>query len=344
MPFHIQLKLTMRLLQPIFYSILILLTTLSSCTTFKTVQNSGVLNTMAIELDDENVKYERLESKFNRRTFGGFLKGAENKNIVEATVIHNNNGSKTRATMNFFGAPGLQLTSLLTLSFGYYRGFLSDWFQSRDVEEEQIFDPYVKVLSAFAAAAFGLITNENLWRPFNGSRSEREAFHSTMKQNPDADFYSFPYAEFEVKPSLFSTRWSGTQRIVAANISDDIIPDFSASNRLETQAPQSPSNAAEDEKGAPSEQSSFETETDDSIAIHRIYNSEIEGSWPTINGKVVKIGSKGTYQTSKKRTSNVVVVNILNFQEGNPKFEIAIVIGSAYQRIIKSTDPKFTLD
>ena len=102
MPFHIQLKLTMRLLQPIFYSILILLTTLSSCTTFKTVQNSGVLNTMAIELDDENVEYERLESKFNRRTFGGFLKGAENKNIVEATVIHNNNGSKTRATMNFF--------------------------------------------------------------------------------------------------------------------------------------------------------------------------------------------------------------------------------------------------
>jgi len=78
--------------------------------------------------------------------------------------------------------------------------------------------------------------------------------------------------------------------------------------------------------------------------LGNIYNSEIEGSWPTINGKVVKIGSTGTYQTSKKRTSNVVVVNILNFQEGNPKFEIAIVIGSAYQRIIKSTDPKFTLD
>lgn len=75
-----------------------------------------------------------------------------------------------------------------------------------------------------------------------------------------------------------------------------------------------------------------------------IESPEIEVAWPTINGKEVKIGSTGTYQTSKKRTSNVRVVNILNFQEGNPEFQIAIVIGNTYQRIIKSTDPKFTLD
>ena len=102
--------------------------------------------------------------------------------------------------------------------------------------------------------------------------------------------------------------------------------------------------APEDETDAPAEQSSLETELDESIAAPRIESPEIDGSGPTINGKVVKIGSTGTYQTSKKRTSNVKVVNILNFQEGNPEFQIAIVIGNAYQRIIKSTDPKFTLD
>jgi len=324
----------MRLLQPIFYSIFILLTTLSSCTTFKTVQNSGVLNTMAIELDDENVQYERLESRFSRVTFAGFLQNASSENAVEATVISNNNGTATSTLTNSFGANFIAALTLVGTSATVFGALKEEG--SNEINE--------LVPVASISAVLGLALNELYWRPFNQNRIQGEALQSAMNQNSDADFYSFPYAEFEVKPSLFSTRWSGTQRIVAANISDDIIPDFSASNRLETQAPQSPSNAAEDEKGAPSEQSSFETETDESIATYRIYNAEIEGSWPTINGKVVKIGSTGTYQTSKKRTSNVVVVNILNFQEGNPKFEIAIVIGSAYQRIIKSTDPKFTLD
>ena len=62
-----------------------------------------------------------------------------------------------------------------------------------------------------------------------------------------------------------------------------------------------------------------------------------------INGKVVKIGSTGTYQTSKKRTSKCEGGQHHEFsKKAIQKFQIAIVIGNAYQRIIKSTDPKFT--
>lgn len=321
----------MRLLHPIFLSMLIVLTTLSSCTTFRAVQNSGVLNTMAIELDDDNVTYERLESRFSRETFAGFLPNASSKNVVEATVISNNNGTTNSKLTASFGANFLAALTLVGTSATIY-GTLRE---EGSLENGP---------SAAIAAVLGLALNELYWRPFNQNRMQGEALQSAMNQNSDADFYCFPYAEFEMKPSLFSTRWSGTQRIVAANISDDIIPDFSASNGLAPQTPPSPSNAPKDEMDAPAEQSSLETETDESIAAPRIESLEIEDSRPTINGKVVKIGSTGTYQTSKKRTSNVRVVNILNFQEGNPEFQIAIVIGNAYQRIIQSTDPKFTLD
>lgn len=323
----------MRLPHPIFLSILIVLTTLSSCTTFRAVQNSGVLNTMAIELDDDNVTYERLESKFNRRTFGGFLKGAENTNIVEATVIHNNNGSKTRATMNFFGAPGLQLTSLLTLSFGYYRGFLSDWFQSRDAEEEQIFDPYVKVLSAFAAAALGLITNENLWRPFNGSRIEREAFNSTMKQNPDADFYSFPYASFEIKPGLMGTNWSGTQRIVAGNITDELFE--SRDKLIELDSDQSA------DYNESSQESRRDSEIETSIEVQ-----ESEPLVPTVRGKEIKVGSTGKYKYSRNDLRSFQVLEILNFKGGD-KFKVRVFIENAtdtYTTTFKASNKSLIFD
>ena len=183
----------MRLLHPIFLSMLIVLTTLSSCTTFRAVQNSGVLNTMAIELDDDNVTYERLESRFSRETFAGFLPNASSKNVVEATVISNNNGTTNSTLTASFGANFLAALTLVGTSATVF-GALNE---EGGLESG---------LSAAIAAVLGLALNELYWRPFNQNRMQGEALQSAMNQNSDADFYSFPYAEFEVKPSLFSTR------------------------------------------------------------------------------------------------------------------------------------------
>jgi len=221
--------------------------------------------------------------------------------------------------------------TLLGTSAGIYVGL-------HDPNEE--FNPAIGGLSM----VLGLALNEQYWRPFNQNRMQGEALQSAMNQNPDADFYSFPYAEFEVKPGLFGTRWSGTQRIVAANISDEVIPKISSKRRQRSSDVPVPINSGANESFAPATPSGDEKSIEESPDSVTIDSPEIEGTWPTINGKTVKIGSTGTYQTSKKKTSKVRVVNILNFDGSSQEFQIAIVIGNAYQRIINSTDPKFVLD
>ena len=175
---HNQISAT-RLLHPIFLSMLIVLTTLSSCTTFRAVQNSGVLNTMAIELDDDNVTYERLESRFSRETYAGFLLNASSTNVVEATVISNNNGTTNSTLTASFGANFLAALTLVGTSASVFGALKEEGSIGNDA-------------SAVVSVVLGLALNELYWRPFNQNRMQGEALQSAMKKNSDADFYSFP--------------------------------------------------------------------------------------------------------------------------------------------------------
>ena len=150
----------------------------------KTFQNSGALNTISIELADDNVSYERLNSEFDRETFGGFLIGASSQNVVEANIITNNNGEQQASAVGAFGA-----NVLAGLSLGSTAGALYTVLEPElNGEVERDFN----VAAALVALGFGFILNEAIWRPFNRQRISAEAVRNAMQMNPDADFLQFP--------------------------------------------------------------------------------------------------------------------------------------------------------
>ena len=306
-------------------SISITLISFSSFTTFKTVQNSGALNTMAIELDDDNVQYTRLESPFDRRTFGGFLKGASSTNTIEASVIHNNNGNRTSNTSNFFGSSILQVATLVGSTISWYELMEAQASETTN-NDDRLFNPFSAVFSAF----LGLIGNEAAWRPFNGSRIQREAFNATMKQDPDADFYSFPYAEFEIAPGLLGTQWHGTQRIVAGNISNELFQsrgNYSSESRVdENDKFQEPKAIADEAKVSEVQEST--------------------PSVPTVRGKQIVVGSTGRYKYSKNDFRKFQVLEILDFKGGD-QFRIRVIIESPpdnYTTTFKASNKSLIFD
>ena len=185
-----------------------LLVSLCGCTTQKTFHNSGALNTISLELADDNVNYERLNSEFNRKTFGGILVGASSQNVFEANIITNNNGKRQRSAVPAFGSKVFPVLSLIAISVGSYLGISGGG--------------ELKPLAGLVALGVGFALNEPLCRPFNRQLITADAVRNTMRQNPDADFYSFPFSKLEVEPWLLGTQWNGSYRIVSGNISDDV--------------------------------------------------------------------------------------------------------------------------
>jgi len=296
----------------------------SACTTQKTFQNSGALNTISIELADDNVSYERLNSEFERETFGGFLIGASSQNVVEANIITNNNGEKQATKLGVFGA---NLASVISLSFttvGLYLGIEPE-LQKRNDEVERNFN----VVAAVLAAGFGFIVNESIWRPFNRHRITAEAVRNTMQQNPDADFYSFPHSELELRPELFGTKWRGNYRIIAGNVSKNVFGASIASEgtgidteRVETAAsPQEVTNIST-------------TGTEKSMDL------------PSVRGKIIKVGTKGVYAYSKNTSQAFRVIEIINFKGGDD-FRIAVMLQGAqgpFETTFKASNKKLIFD
>ncbi len=240
-----------------FLVVLVLVSTLSGCRTYRTFENSGVLNTMAIELDDENVTYQRLESQVARESFGGFLPRPPQQGVVEATILSNNNGSTQVSQVNPSGANFLAaLTLLANMSISGGTMFA--------VERAGI----VFLLTSVVG---GLALNEWMWRPIHRRRIQAETLQLALRENPDADFYGFPHSEFQIQPSLFSTQWNASQRIVAGNISEQIIP-----------------NASTGALGSS--------------------GSEVNGSAPTLRGTAVRAGATGTYDGTSAKVLEVLNV------------------------------------
>lgn len=326
----------MRSISPQFLLISIALIAFSSCTTFKTVQNSGALNTMAIELDDENVQYTRLESPFDRRTFGGFLKGASSTNTIEASVIHNNNGNQTSNTSNFFGSSILQAVTLVGSAIYWYQ-LVEEGTSETTNNDDRLFNPLTAVFSAF----LGLVGNEAAWRPFNGARIQREAFNATMKQDPDADFYSFPYAEFEIAPGLLGTQWSGTQRIVAGNISNEL---FQSRGNVSSRSQVEKSEGKVEEEGEKFQEPKAITE-EARVSENREPTPSVPNV-PTVRGKQIVVGSTGRYKYSKNDFRKFQVLEILDFKGGD-QFRVRVIIESPpdnYTTTFKASNKSLIFD
>ncbi len=300
----------------------------SACTTQKTFQNSGALNTISIELADDNVSYERLNSEFDRETFGGFLIGASSQNVVEANIITNNNGEQQASAVGAFGA-----NVLAGLSLGSTAGALYTVLEPElNGEVERDFN----VAAALVALGFGFILNEAIWRPFNRQRISAEAVRNAMQMNPDADFYSFPYSELELRPELFGTKWKGNYRIVAGNVSDRLFVSNEARNTLPISEDEEPIQPPKTDPGM---------DSDPEAEAVRPESSEME--WPIINGKVIRLGSTGTYAANKKSKVAFTVVNFINYVKGDEDFIIVTNLNYGdrqEQKKFKSTNPKLSFD
>jgi hypothetical protein len=300
----------------------------SACTTQKTFQNSGALNTISIELADDNVSYERLNAEFDRETFGGFLIGASSQNVVEANIITNNNGEQQASAVGAFGANILAGLSLVSTAGALYTVLEPEL--NGEVERD------FNVAAALVALGFGFILNEAIWRPFNRQRISAEAVRNAMQMNPDADFYSFPYSELELRPELFGTKWKGNYRIVAGNVSDRLFVSNENSNTLPI---------SEDEE--PIQLSKTDPRIDSNPEVEAVRPESSEMEWPIINGKVIKLGSTGTYAASKKSTAAFTVVNFINYVNGDEDFIIVTNLNYGdrqEQKKFKSTNPKLSFD
>ncbi|MGY8942107.1 MAG: hypothetical protein ACKVJH_08760, partial [Flavobacteriales bacterium] len=165
---------------------------------------------------------------------------------------------------------------------------------------------------------------------FNRRRITAEAVRNTMQQNPDADFYSFPYSELEVLPELFGTKWKGKYRIVAGNVSVDVFGTGKALTSMGNET---------DEKAI-----GVQPQTVTNISTSDAKKSINE---PTVRGKVITVGSTGEFAYSKNRlVYKFKVVEIRNFKGGDD-FRIRIVwmdSNEQYVTTMKASNKKITFD
>ena len=184
---------------------------LSGCLPTQMLQRGGALNTMSIELDDENIEYQQLTNSFNTKSFGGFVSlPIDGSYSSKTSVVLNNNGTGSKSFVqrprDFLKAITLLSTTLTLTRFGN---------SEIDTDNEAVlFLPSLLV---------GLAINDNLWRPFNQMQAKSASMNNLIEENPGAHFYSFPSSDFTVTSKLFSTSLEGTNSIVAGTISKDLI-------------------------------------------------------------------------------------------------------------------------
>ena len=185
---------------------------LTGCLPNQMLTRSGALNTMSIDLNDDNVAYEQLSNSFDMSSFAGFLDTQPDGNFQsKSSTVINNNGIQTRTAVTRQGT----LLKFMTL--------LSSSLQISALAFESFPDVENRIGLVIPSLLVSIPLNEGLWRPFNRRQVQGMTMNRLIGRNPDAHFYSFPNSNISETAGLFGTSWAGQNYIVAGTISDSLV-------------------------------------------------------------------------------------------------------------------------
>ena len=183
----------------------------SGCLPNQMLTRSGALNTMSIDLEDENITYKQLSNSFEVYSFAGFMDTQADANFQsKSSTVINNNGIQTRTAVT----RQANLLKFVTLFSSTLRMSALAW---------ELFPNIQKGAFVIPSLVIALPLNDALWKPFNRQQVQGLTMNRLIGRSPNAHFYSFPNSNITEDASFFGTSWTGENYIVAGTISDQLI-------------------------------------------------------------------------------------------------------------------------
>lgn len=300
----IKLKPTIvnRLYLPLYVTIIILST---GCLPNQMLTRSGALNTISIDLNDENVTYQQLSNSFEIGSRAGFLDTKRDGNFKSRTsTVINNNGMQTRTAVT--GQASLlkvlsMIASTLLLSANDFEALI--------------------VPSLLASVPL----NEVLWRPFNRKQVQGITMNRLIDNNPDAHFYSFPNSNISETARLIRTSWEGENYIVAGTIS----------NQLVQGAGNVSSQGSYGDRDRTHQSSAAETH-------QQMRESKVTVGAASFDLSTVKEGTSGIYEISKNESLYFIVIEIQEESDDDKiiRIEYTGSRGEKKQKLTKASNPR----